>query len=188
MESGNEAPPPSSSPKNKSSSVLVFDALSQTASSAFSSSTMSSLTLTESTLASPALVNSLISSSSSALTDKTTESSSFANSMTSSSVLFLSALASSTNSSISLSQTLDVTDSTSKPAQVQALISNQGLGTDQNCDSTTPLKVNANLVTSTAASDTLVIQNQNLSNDLDDQALILPSQQPDVVEPLDLLW
>ncbi|XP_013601660.1 PREDICTED: uncharacterized protein LOC106309138 [Brassica oleracea var. oleracea] len=41
--------------------------------------------------------------------------------------------------------------------------------------------VNANLVTSTAASDTLVIQNQNLSNDLDDQALILPSQQPDVV-------
>ncbi|CAN6837660.1 unnamed protein product [Brassica oleracea] len=141
MESGNEAPPPSSSPKNKSSSVLVFDALSQTASSAFSSSTMSSLTLTESTLAPPALVNSLISSSSSALTDKTTESSSFANSMTSSSVLSLSALASSTNSSISLSQTLDVTDSTSKPAQVQALISNQGLGTDQNCDSTTPLKV-----------------------------------------------
>ncbi|CAN6898037.1 unnamed protein product [Brassica oleracea] len=42
-------------------------------------------------------------------------------------------------------------------------------------------QVNANLVTSTAASDTLVIQNQNLSNDLDDQALILPSQQPDVV-------
>ncbi|KAH0881266.1 hypothetical protein HID58_068660, partial [Brassica napus] len=41
-------------------------------------------------------------------------------------------------------------------------------------------QVNANLVTSTAASDTLVIQNQNLSNDLDDQALILPSQQPDV--------
>ena len=66
--------------------------------------------------------------------------------MTSSSVLFLSALASSTNSSISLSQTLDVTDSTSKPAQVQALISNQGLGTDQNCDSTTPLKVPDNSV------------------------------------------
>ncbi|KAG2278702.1 hypothetical protein Bca52824_061257 [Brassica carinata] len=42
-------------------------------------------------------------------------------------------------------------------------------------------QVNANLVTSTAASDTLVIQNQNLSNDFDDQALILPSQQPDVV-------